>query len=131
MPTFSGGANYEFNDNMSVYGRVNNGHSFDVFDDVRCQVYNGSNSCPSRVPMSSVQNYEGGFKVQNRWTYIDASVYDKEFQGLAYTPTDINRAPIGPTTTYGSTARGLRVVGSVNPFATSDNQPLSAFKDHG
>ena len=38
MPTFSGGANYEFNDNMSVYGRVNNGHSFDVFDDVRCQV---------------------------------------------------------------------------------------------
>jgi len=128
MPTFSGGANYEFNDNMSVYGRVNNGHSFDVFDDVRCQVYNGSDSCPSRVPMSSVQNYEGGFKVQNRWTYIDASLYDKEFQGLAYTPTDINRAPIGPTTTYGSTARGLRVVGSVNPFATSDNQPLSAFR---
>ena len=128
MPTFSGGVNYEFTDHMSVYGRVNNGHSFDVFDDVRCQVYNGGNSCPSRVPMSSVLNYEGGFKVQNRWTYIDASVYDKEFNGLAYTPTDINRAPIGPTTTYGSTARGLRVVGSVNPFATSDNQVVSAFK---
>ena len=128
MPTFSGGANYEFNDNMSVYGRVNNGHSFDVFDDVRCQVYNGGDSCPSRVPMSTVQNYEGGFKVQNRWTYIDASVYDKEFSGLAYTPRDINGVAIGPTSTYGSTAKGVRVVGSVNLFATSDNQALSTFK---
>ena len=128
MPTFSGGANYEFNDNMSVYGRINNGHSFDVFDDVRCQVYNGGNSCPSHVPQSSVQNYEVGFKIQNQWTYIDASGYDKEFSGLAYTPTDINGVPIGPATTYGSTARGVRLVGSVNPFATSANQPLSAFK---
>jgi hypothetical protein len=128
MPTFSGGANYEFNDNMSVYGRINNGHSFDVFDDVRCQVYNGGNSCPSHVPQSSVQNYEFGFKVQNLWTYIDASAYDKEFQGLAYQPQDVNHVPIGPASTYGSTARGVRVVGSVNPLATSDNQALAAFK---
>jgi outer membrane receptor protein involved in Fe transport len=128
MPTFSVGANYEFNDNMSVYGRVNNGHSFRVFDDVRCQVYNGGNGCPSTVPLSGVQNYEAGFKVQNRWTYIDASVYDKEFNGLAYTPVDINGVAIGPATTYGSTAKGGRLVGSVNPFATSDNQALSAFK---
>jgi outer membrane receptor protein involved in Fe transport len=128
MPTFSGGANYEFNDNMSVYGRINNGHSFDVFDDVRCQVYNGGNSCPSHVPQSSVQNYEFGFKIQNIWTYIDASAYDKEFQGLAYQPQDVNHVPIGPASTYGSTARGVRVVGSVNPLATSSNQALAAFK---
>jgi outer membrane receptor protein involved in Fe transport len=128
MPTFSVGANYEFNDNMSVYGRINNGHSFDVFDDVRCQVYNGGNSCPSHVPQSSVQNYEAGFKIQNRWTYIDASVYDKEFNGLAYQPQDVNHVPIGPASTYGSTARGVRLVGSVNPLATSDNQAASAFK---
>jgi len=128
MPAFSGGANYEFTDHMSAYGRVNNGHSFRVFDDVRCQVYNTSNSCPSLVPQSSVQNYEAGFKVQNRWTYIDASVYDKEFQGLAYQPFDINRKPLGPASTYGSTAWGLRVVGSVNPFASNDNQAVGAFK---
>jgi outer membrane receptor protein involved in Fe transport len=128
MPTFSGGANYEFNDNMSVYGRINNGHSFDVFDDVRCQVYNGGNSCPSHVPQSSVQNYEFGFKIQNVWTYIDASAYDKEFQGLAYQPQDVNHVPIGPASTYGSTARGVRLIGSVNPLATSANQALSAFK---
>jgi hypothetical protein len=128
MPTFSGGANYEFTDNMSVYGRINNGHSFDVFDDVRCQVYNGSNGCPSRVPQSSVQNYEAGFKVQNRWTYIDASVYDKEFQGLAYQPFDVNHVPLGPASTYGSTAKGVRVVGSVNPLAVNDNPLVSAFR---
>jgi outer membrane receptor protein involved in Fe transport len=118
MPTFSGGANYEFNDNMSVYGRINNGHSFEVFDDIR----NGG------VPLSSVQNYEVGFKVQNQWTYIDASVYDKQFSGLAYVPKDVSGNQIGPATTYGSTALGVRLVGSVNPFATSDNQALSAFK---
>jgi outer membrane cobalamin receptor len=128
MPTYSVGANYELSDNMSIYGRINNGHSFDVFDDVRCQVYNGSNSCPSHVPQSSVQNYEFGFKVQNQWTYIDASAYDKEFDGLAYQPIDVNHVVLGPASTYGSTARGVRLVGSVSPFAASDNQALSAFK---
>jgi len=75
-----------------------------------------------------VQNYEFGFKIQNQWTYVDASVYDKEFQEIAYTPTDLGGAPIGPATTFGSTSRGGRLVGSVNPFATSDNKLLSAFK---
>jgi hypothetical protein len=128
MPTFSVGANYEFSDNMSAYLRINNGHSFDIFDDVRCNVYNGSNGCPSATPISSVQNYEVGFKIQNQWTYIDASVWDKEFDGLAYQPVDVNHVVLGPASTYGSTDRGGRLVGSVNPFATSDNQALAAFK---
>jgi outer membrane receptor protein involved in Fe transport len=124
MPTFSAGANYEFNDNMSAYVRINNGVEFENFDDVRCN--NGG--CPSKSPLVTLQNYEFGFKVQNQWMYIDASVYDKEFSGLAFTPVDINNVPIGPPTVYGSTSKGGRVIGSVNPFATSDNQPLSTFK---
>jgi outer membrane receptor protein involved in Fe transport len=127
-PTFSAGANYEFSDNMSAYVRVNNGVLLKIFDDVRCNVYNGSNGCPNLVPLQTVQNYEFGFKIQNQWTYIDASVYDKEFQGISYTPTDLGGQPIGPATTFGSTSRGGRLVGSVNPFATSDNKPLAAFK---
>ena len=127
-PTFSAGANYEFSDNMSAYVRVNNGVLLKNFDDVRCNVYNGSNGCPNLVPLQTVQNYEFGFKIQNQWTYIDASVYDKEFQGIAYTPTDLGGQPIGPASTFGSTSRGGRLVGSVNPFATSDNKPLSTFK---
>jgi hypothetical protein len=124
MPTFSGGVNYEFNDNMSVYGRINNGHTFDVLDDVRCN--NGG--CPSHVPQSSVQNYEFGFKIQNQWTYIDAHAYDKEFSGLAYVPRDVSGVQIGPASIYGSTSVGVELVGSVNPFATSDNQALAAFR---
>jgi len=124
LPTFSAGANYEFNDNMSAYVRINNGVEFENFDDVRCN--NGG--CPSKAPLVTLQNYEFGFKIQNQWTYVDASVYDKEFSGLAYTPVNIQDVPIGPPSVYGSTAKGGRVVASVNPFATSDNQPLSAFK---
>jgi hypothetical protein len=127
-PTFSGGANYEFTDNMSAYVRVNNGVLFNNFDDLRCNVNNGKNGCPNIYPLQTVQNYEGGFKVQNQWTYIDASVYHKEFQGIGYTPTDLGGAPIGPATTFGSKSDGGRLVGSVNPFATSDNKPLAAFK---
>jgi outer membrane receptor protein involved in Fe transport len=129
-PTFSGGANYEFSDNMSAYVRINNGVLLKNFDDVRCNVSGNppKNGCPNRVPLQTVQNYEFGFKIQNQWTYVDASVYDKEFQGISYTPTDLGGQPIGPASTFGSTSRGGRLVGSVNPFASSDNKPLAAFK---
>src|SRR4029077_3625894 len=129
-PTFSGGANYEFNDNMSAYVRVNNGVLLRIFDDVRCNISGNppKNGCPNLVPLQTVQNYEFGFKIQNQWTYVDASVYDKEFQGISYTPTDLGGQPIGPASTFGSTSRGGRLVGSVNPFASSDNKPLAAFK---
>jgi outer membrane receptor protein involved in Fe transport len=129
MPTFSGGVNYEFTDSMSVYARINNGHSFDVFDDVRCNnPPAGGPPCTSHVPQSSIQNYEFGFKVQNQWTYIDAHAYDKEFSGLAYVPKNVAGVQIGPASIYGSTALGVELVGSVNPFATSSNLALAAFK---
>jgi outer membrane receptor protein involved in Fe transport len=128
MPTYSGGILYEFSNNMSAYVRANNGTHFQNFDDIRCQVINGSNSCPSQVPLQTMQNYEIGFKVANRWTYIDMSFYDKEFSGLAYTPVNIQNQPIGPASTYGSTAKGGRILGSVNPFASSDNNALASFK---
>jgi outer membrane receptor protein involved in Fe transport len=127
-PTFSAGANYEFSDNMSAYVRVNNGVLLRVFDDVRCNVQNGKDGCPNIVPLQTVQNYEFGFKIQNQWTYIDASAYHKEFQGIAQTPTNVQGIQIGPTNIFGSTSNGGRLVGSVNPFASSDNKPLAAFK---
>ena len=128
MPTFSVGANYEFSDHMSAYVRVNNGVFFDNFDAVRCQNYNGSSNCPSNPPLNTVRNYEGGFKVQNRYTYIDLAVYDKEFKGLPFSPIDINHVPLGPSSTYGSTSKGARLVGSVNPGAGSDVQAIQDFK---
>jgi outer membrane receptor protein involved in Fe transport len=124
MPTLSGGANYEFNDNMSAYVRVNNGVHFQNFDDVRCN----NTGCPNNTPLQTMQNYEVGFKIQNRWMYVDASAYYKIFNGLAYTPVNIDNVPIGPTSTYGSDSKGGRVVGSVAPLASSDNSLLSSFK---
>ena len=128
VPTFSVGANYEFTDHMSAYARVNNGVLFDNFDDVRCNVINGKNGCGQTKPLTHVRNYEVGYKLQNEFTYIDASVYDKEFKGLVYTPQNIQGVPIGLPSTYGSSAKGVRFIGSVNPFARVDNQPLKDFK---
>ncbi len=128
MPTISVGANYEFNNHMSAYVRVNNGVLFENMDDVRCNVSNGSNGCPNRTPLQTVRNYEAGFKIQTQWTYVDASVYRKTFKGIAYTPTNIQDVDIGPASVYGSTSTGVRLDGSVTPFATSANQAVSDFK---
>ncbi len=82
-PTFSVGANYEFTDSMSAYLRVNDGVFFDNFDNVRCNVQEGNSNCPANPPLNTVRNYEGGFKIQNRYTYVDAAIYDKEFTGTS------------------------------------------------
>jgi len=133
MPTFSVGANYEFSDSMSAYVRVNNGVFFDNFDDVRCNVTGPASAavngrCTSNPPLSTLRNYEVGFKVQNRYTYIDLAAYDKEFAGLSFTPVNIENVQIAPKSTYGSTSKGGRLVGSVNPGADSDIQPVRDFK---
>ena len=127
MPTFSVGVNYEFSDHMSAYVRVNNGVLLENFDDVRCNVYDGSNGCPNKTPLQTVRNYEAGFKIQNQWTLLDASIYRKTFNGIAYTPTDLGGQPIGPASTFGSTSTGGRVDGSVTPFASSTSSALSTF----
>ena len=133
IPTFSVGANYEFTDHMSAYVRVNNGVHFANFDDVRANV-NGpladavNGRATTNPPLQRMQNFEGGFKIQNRYTYVDVSVYDKEFRGLINTPVNLQNQPIGPPEIYGSTAKGIRLVGTVNPLADSAVQPLSDFK---
>jgi len=128
IPTFSVGANYEIAENMSAYVRINNGVLFDNFDDVRCNVVNGSDGCGQTKPLTHVRNYELGYKLQNQFVFIDASVYDKEFTGIQHTPVNIQNVPIGLPTTYGSSSRGLRFIGSVNPLAAMDSQPLKSFK---
>jgi outer membrane receptor protein involved in Fe transport len=128
FPTFSVGANYEFTDSMSAYVRINDGVFFDNFDSVRCNVQEGNNGCPAKPPLNTVRNYEAGFKIQNRYTYVDAAIYDKEFTGILYQPINSEHQSLGPSATYGSTARGGRIVGSVNPFADFDFQPLRDFK---
>jgi outer membrane receptor protein involved in Fe transport len=133
MPSVSGGANYEFNDHLSAYFRANTGVFFDNFDDIRCNIVGAAaaavnSRCTSNPPLATVRNYEGGIKIQNIYTYIDASLYNKTFNGLAYHPVNVEDQFIAPPTTYGTTAFGVRLVGSVNPLAGMDLQPLRDFK---
>jgi outer membrane receptor protein involved in Fe transport len=129
MPTFSFGANYEFTDNFSGYVRVNNGVFFDNFDAVRCNTSAAVNErCNSNPPLTTVRNYEGGIKLQNQYTYIDASVYHKTFAGLEYQPVNIENEVLAPPSYYGSTSTGVRLIGSVSPLAGMDMQPLRDFK---
>jgi outer membrane receptor protein involved in Fe transport len=133
IPTFSVGANYEFTDHMSAYVRANNGVHFANFDDVRTNTIgplSGAANAAGTVnpPLQRMQNYEGGFKIQNRYTYIDASIYYKEFSGIPYTPVNIQNQPIGPQEIYGSQAKGVRLIGTVNPGADADLEFLQTFK---
>ena len=133
IPTFSLGVNYEFTDHMSAYLRANNGVHFANFDDVRANTIGplsgaANAAATTNPPLQRMQNYEGGFKIQNRYTYIDASVYYKEFSGIPYTPVNIQNQPIGPQEIYGSQAKGVRLIGTVNPGVDAGLEALQTFK---
>jgi outer membrane receptor protein involved in Fe transport len=133
VPTFSLGANYEFTDHMSAYVRVNNGVHFANFDDVRSNVVQPvgaavNTQSTATPPLQRMENYEGGFKIQNRYTYVDASIYYKEFSGLVNTPVNLQNVQIGPPEIYGSQAKGIRLIGTVNPGVDADIEALQTFK---
>jgi outer membrane receptor for Fe3+-dicitrate len=109
-PTYTGGVNYEFTDHMSAYVRANTGNHFDDFD-------NGIRGAGGNfAPTQTVTNYEGGFKFQASWVYLDVNVYHRDFTGLQYQPTNGSGVPVGQISTYGSTSKGVNFVGTVTPF---------------
>jgi outer membrane receptor protein involved in Fe transport len=133
VPTFSLGANYEFTDHMSAYARVNNGVEFANFDAVRSNVVQpvgtaANTQSTADPPLQRIMNYEGGFKIQNRYTYIDASIYYKEFSGLVNTPVNLQNQQIGPPEIYGAQAKGIRLIGTVSPGVDADIEALQTFK---
>jgi outer membrane receptor protein involved in Fe transport len=111
MPTYTFGANYTFNPNMSAYVRVNDGVHYDDFDNnIR-----GANG--NFAPLETVNNYEGGFKFQNQFVYADLSIYQRDFTGLQYTPSNSVGVPIpGETLIYGAKTHGLDAKVNVTPL---------------
>ncbi|HEX5961520.1 MAG TPA: TonB-dependent receptor plug domain-containing protein [Rhodanobacteraceae bacterium] len=101
-PSFTAGANYQFNDHMSAYVRGNTGGHFDDFDNgIR-----GANG--NFAPMQKVKNMEAGFKYQSPVLFVDLSVYHRLFTGLQYQETGPNGQPIpGAISNYGSNSHGL------------------------
>jgi len=110
-PTFTGGVNYDFSPNMSAYVRLNNGVHYDDFDN------NIRGAGGKFAPLEVVHNYEGGFKWQSQYFYIDVSAYHRVFTGLTIQPTNAEGIGItGEQVTYGSKTNGVDFDGYVGPF---------------
>ena len=105
-PSWTLGANYEFNDNMSAYVRVNDGVHFPGFDDLR--------GLPS-TPVQKVHNMEVGFKYQADWIYADISAYRKLFYNVPYTITYGDGSQF--SFDYASATKGINFTTVVKPFA--------------
>lgn len=68
------GANLLINDTMSVFGRVNGGHKFPTFDNLR----DGADQ------IQDVDQYELGFKMSTDAIGLFATAFYNEFEGLAF-----------------------------------------------
>jgi outer membrane receptor protein involved in Fe transport len=104
------GANYELADNMSVYVRGNKGVHFGDFDNAL-----RGNTTGNTAPLQKIQNIEAGFKYQSELVYADISIYHKQFNGLAFTPTNGAGVQNGSQRLYGSDSKGVNVSGALTP----------------
>jgi outer membrane cobalamin receptor len=106
-PSWTIGANYEFNPNMSAYVRINDGVHFPDFNDIQ-------GSYPNIVPVEKIHNMEIGFKYQADWVYLDVNAYRKLFYGVPYTYTDPQGQQI--SLIYGSSTKGVNLTTTLKPF---------------
>jgi TonB-dependent Receptor Plug Domain len=111
-PTFTGGVNYDFTQNMSAYVRLNNGVHYNDFD-------NGVRGAKGNFqPLQIVHNYEVGYKWQMQYAYVDIDAYHRVFTGLNAEATDSAGVGIpGDFITYGAKTDGVDLDGYVGPFA--------------
>ncbi len=122
-PSFTAGANYEFADNMSVYGRANTGAHFDDFD-------NGIRGAGGKfAPLQKIWNVEAGFKYQSQMLYVDASIYHKEFTGLQYQETDVNGNPLTAISNYGASSNGLNLIVNLTPIHNLNLRLIGDYMD--
>ena len=123
-PAFTAGANYSFNDHMSMYGRVNTGGHFLDFD-------NGirGSTTGNTPPMQKIRNYEIGFKYQSDLLYADISAYRRVFTGLQYQQTDGAGTPVGNVLTYGSDSTGVNFIGALTPTENLRLQLVANYLD--
>lgn len=121
--TWTVGANYEFASNMSVYVRANNGTHFDDFD-------NGIRGVGGNFPpVETIKNYEGGFKWQTQYVYMDVSAYHKQFTGLQYQETDVNGNKLSAISTYGADSKGIDFIATVTPFHNASVKFIGDYMD--
>jgi outer membrane receptor protein involved in Fe transport len=123
-PVFTGGVNYEITQSMSAYFRANTGVHYDDFD-------NGIRGTTNNLfaPLETVTNYEVGYKWQTAISYLDVSAYHRVFDGLQYQESNLEGVPFGPISTYGSTTKGIDVVGTLTPFKGFNIRVVGDYED--
>lgn len=97
------GANYEITPNMSVYGRVNEGVHFPGFDDLRSGQSN----------VQKIENFEAGFKFQNRQFYTSLTAFRRIFSGVPYQQFTASGANV--TSIYGASSHGINFTARYSP----------------
>ncbi|WP_114238759.1 TonB-dependent receptor [Dyella sp. C9] len=103
-PSWTLGANYTINPNMSAYARVNDGVFLPGFDDVVNL---------QDPPIEKIHNMEVGFKYQAPWIFADISAYRRLFHGVPYS---IQLESGQVNLVYGSVTKGLNAAVTVKPF---------------
>jgi outer membrane receptor protein involved in Fe transport len=123
-PSFTAGANYEFNDHMSAYVRANTGGHFDDFD-------NGIRGAGGNfAPMQKIENMEAGFKYESGVLFVDLSVYHRLFTGLQYQVTGPNGQPIpGQISTYGANSHGADLNLTWSPIQNLQLKLIGVYMD--
>jgi outer membrane receptor protein involved in Fe transport len=108
--TWTVGANYEIFHNMSAYVRANNGTHFDDFD-------NGIRGAGGNfAPVTTLKNYEVGFKYQSSLAYVDLNAYHKQFTGLQYQETTQSGVPLSKIANFGSDSKGVDLIATLTPI---------------
>jgi outer membrane receptor for Fe3+-dicitrate len=122
-PSFTIGANYEFNSHMSAYVRANTGGHFDDFD-------NGIRGTDGNfAPMQKIKNMEAGFKYGSPTLFVDVSIYQRLFTGLTYQETGPDGQPLvgAPISSYGANTHGLDLNATWSPI---ENLKLNLVGDY-
>lgn len=108
-PSYTLGANYTFNQNMSAYFRANSGVTFPNFDAFR--------GIHGNIPnVQKVRNMEVGFKYGSEHLFVDVSAYQRLFTGLGYTETDLSGHNLGHQSFYGANTHGLDLNATWSPI---------------
>ena len=104
LGAWSVGANYDFNDHMSAYVRINSGYHFPSFDDLR-----------SGTPdAQQVKNYEMGFKMAGNTFFTSLTFFHRQFFGVPFGAILFNGTQVNYT--YGSNANGVLFSGDWSPI---------------
>ena len=95
LGSWSAGANYEIDSQMSLYARVNEGVHFPGFDELR-------NGTPER---QQIENYQIGYKAQTSFIYASIDAFHRLFFGVPFQAFLGNGTQV--TANYGTNAWGI------------------------